>query len=227
MAGAALIIDGYNLIFRLAPEALAAPGELHAYRGRLEEAVRGFGQREGRRPWVIYDGQRLPGKAAGAVEEPHLKVSFAEPPAEADDVICQVALLARDGGQAVTVVTSDAGLAARLRPAGVMVVPVEAFGAGLLPGEGAGADPSLPDVERFFLTLHEREEAVRRFVERQERAHETAAGSAGGEQASGSPGARSAAGAGTDAELRRRRGERRQQRRLAGRRGAGRRKRRR
>jgi hypothetical protein len=212
MRGADLIIDGYNLIFRLAPEALDAAERLRDYRRRLETAVRDFGAAGGRQPWIVYDGRRLPGPASGARQEQHLRVSFAEPPAEADDVICQMALQARAAGQRVTVVTSDAGLASRVRPAAVAVMAVEDFGAALLP---AAAPPEhvigAPDVEQYFLRLHAREEAVQALVERQEQVPAT--------QVTGSSPPPGPAGGDADArdqrQRRRQKGRRRQARRLA------------
>ena len=196
-----LVIDGYNLIFRLARDAEFRPGEIRRLRTELEAAVSAYGRRRGMRPWIVYDGKSMGISHAGAKELEHLKVSYADPPAEADDVICQMARQIRAEGRSVEVVTSDTGLAERLREVGAETISVESFH-DRLGTTRAGNRPQVGDIEAHFLALEGASAGVTE-----------PAMPAGEDRWTGSSGAPGAAG-GPDTERRLRRGQRRQQRRL-------------
>jgi predicted RNA-binding protein with PIN domain len=216
-----LVIDGYNFIFRLAPDTEFKPGEIGRLRTALEAAVLRHGQSRGLRPWIVYDGRRVGVSHAGARELEHLRVSYAEPPAEADDMICQIAGQIRAEGRSVEVVTSDAGLAERLRELGVESLPVEAFHDRLVTAR-IGIRPQVGDIEAHFLALESAatdvEEPAASACEDPPARSPDATASANGGSVAGA--------AGPSRERRRRRGQRRQQRRLeALRRQAGKRRR--
>jgi predicted RNA-binding protein with PIN domain len=200
-----LIIDGYNLIFRLARHTEFRPGRIRRLREDLEAAVARCGRSQDMRPWIVYDGRMLDGSHSGAQESTHLKVSYADPPAEADDLICQLAGQIRAAGGAVEVVTSDGGLAARLRELGAVTLTVEAF-QGRLGTVRPAARPQVGDIEAHFLALEAAaggEEAAGRESGGEQRPAHSAGGGSGG-----------AGEAAADRERRRRRGQRRQKRRL-------------
>jgi predicted RNA-binding protein with PIN domain len=201
-----LVIDGYNVIFRLARDAEFRPGEIQRLRTELEAAVSAYGRRRGVRPWIVYDGKSMGVSHAGAKELEHLKVSYADPPAEADDVICQMARQIRAEGRSVEIVTSDAGLAERLREVGAETVTVESFN-DRLGTTRAGNRPQVGDIEAHFLALEGTSAGVTEPAgENRQGPSPGARGATGGEAAS-TP-------AGPDPERRLRRGQRRQQRRL-------------
>jgi predicted RNA-binding protein with PIN domain len=215
-----LVIDGYNLIFRLARDTEFQPGEVQRLRTELEAAVSAYGRSRGIRPWIVYDGRSMDISHAGSRELEHLKVSYADPPAEADDVIFQMARQIRGKDRSVEVVTSDAGLADRLRDVGAETVSVEAFHDRLGPAR-RGARPQVGDIEAHFLALEGEAASMTEPSGEALRSNASASSEATGEARGSGP-------AGPDTEGRRRRGRRRQQRRLEAlrRRAGGRRKRR-
>jgi predicted RNA-binding protein with PIN domain len=232
-----LVIDGYNLIFRLAGREARPPHEVQHLKEELETAVERYGQGRGVRPWIIYDGKRLGPSHPAARQEPHLRVSYADPPAEADDVIVQMTAQMRARGRRVEVVTSDAGLAARLTESGARIVSVEEFG-GRLVSRRTTASPPMGDLEEHFLGLHAWEEEKRereRFLATETGRLPTSAGGRGQPSPAGESGVAGESPKNRkpqpddDADRRRRRGRRRQERRLAAakRRGGQRRRRRR
>ena len=160
------IIDGYNVILRLGSDGRLDDGELARRRKVLEERVTQFGRHRGICPLVVYDGLRLPGGHAASGRGDHLEVTFVEPPSEADDLIHHRATGWRREGREVRVVTSDEGLARRVRSEGAVVISTEAFGLRLVelgrkknagPGEAGG----MADIEAHFLALHHEEERRR------------------------------------------------------------------
>ncbi len=160
---ASWIIDGYNVILRLGSAGRLPDGELAQRRQVLEESVTRFGRQRGICPLVVYDGRRMSGGHAGASREDHLDVTFVAPPADADDLIHHRAAGWRREGREVRVVTSDEGLASRVRNEGAVVISTEAFGSRLVelrrkrtagPGEAAG----MADIEAHFMALHHEEE---------------------------------------------------------------------
>ena len=151
-----LIIDGYNVIFRAAPEVMSRPEEIRACRRRLEAAVESLGRHDSVCPWIVYDGRRA-GGPAGHVRRSHLRVSYVEPPAEADDAIVQKAgEFARDGRR-VTVVTDDRGLARRLEAPGSSRVEAVAVFLSRLHAHsdsGQAENPVTdPDIAHFFMGI--------------------------------------------------------------------------
>ncbi len=169
---ASWIIDGYNVILRLGSAGRLPDGELAQRRQVLEDEVAHFGRQRGIRPLVVYDGRRMSGGHAGASREDHLEVTFVAPPADADDLVHHRAAGWRREGREVRVVTSDEGLASRVRNEGAVVISTEAFGSRLVelrrkrtagPDEAAG----MADIEAHFMALHheeERREAEHRLV---------------------------------------------------------------
>jgi predicted RNA-binding protein with PIN domain len=222
-----VIVDGYNVIFRLAPWAMdAGSGGLGEARQRLEEALRRHAERRGRAVWVVYDGRNTSGAHPGSLDEGRFRVTYVDPPAEADDHIVQLALQAARRGTAARVVTSDRRLEVRLAESGAEVIRVEDFDLDLAPPAPGGTRRAgdLPsqaqaDLARHFESLPGWDQA-QRLVE--DRGSSAAAGGAAG--SGGHPGGGPAApGRSPDAEAarerRRLRGERRQKRRLSARRG--------
>jgi predicted RNA-binding protein with PIN domain len=201
-----LIIDGYNVIFRLARDAEFRPGGVQRLRTELEAAVARYGRKRGIRPWIVYDGKSMGVSHAGARELEHLKVSYADPPAEADDMICEMARQIREKGRTVEVVTSDAGLADRLRQMGAETVSVEAF-QDRLGTTRAGPRPQVGDIEAHFLALERSAVGRAEPAGEDHRAESSDSPPAPGRERGSSP-------VGPDTEQRRRRGQRRQQRRL-------------
>ena len=122
------IIDGYNVILRLGSAGRLPDGELAQRRQDLEEMVIQFGRHRDICPLVVYDGRKLSGGHAGSGRGDHLEVSFVEPPADADDLIHHRAAGQRREGKEVRVVTSDEGLALRVRNEGAVVISTEVFG---------------------------------------------------------------------------------------------------
>jgi predicted RNA-binding protein with PIN domain len=160
------IIDGYNVILRLGSTGRLEDGELARRRQVLEEMVTRFGRHQGICPLVVYDGLRLPGAHAGGGRGDNLEVTFVEPPSEADDLIHHRAAGRRREGRKVRVVTSDEGLAWRVRNEGAVVISAEAFGQRLVElGQnrkvGAGDADGMADIEAHFLALHHEEERRR------------------------------------------------------------------
>jgi len=212
------IIDGYNVILRLGSPGRLDPGELARRRHVLEDKVARFGRHRHIRPLVVYDGQRLPGGPGGGVRSDSLEVTFVEPPSEADDMIHHRAAGWRREGREVRVVTSDGGLALRVRAEGAVVISAEAFGQRLMErGRQQGGEPhageGMADIEAHFLTLHHQEEEQRSALEV----------AAPAEVNRSRPGLAAAAqDAGAATEERRRKGRMRQQRRLQNQRRAGR-----
>ncbi|MFQ5670950.1 MAG: NYN domain-containing protein [Acidobacteriota bacterium] len=153
-----LFIDGYNFIFRLARHALFQRREVQDLKNELEELVRSLGEREGIQPWIVYDGRRLGAPPSGAPLHPHLRASYAEFPAEADDLIFQMSSQVVAGGGTATVVTSDQKLAGRLRGAGVRIETVEAFRSRMARAIPSASSADFIDIERHFLLLSEDEE---------------------------------------------------------------------
>ncbi|MFQ5719535.1 MAG: NYN domain-containing protein [Acidobacteriota bacterium] len=214
-----LIVDGYNVIFRLSPAALDSAEEMRACRRELEAALAAHGGRVGSRPWVFYDGRAHLQRRAPTGGET-LRVSYVDPPAEADDAIVQATAQMAAAGRRVRVVTSDGGLARRVAAAGGSVEPVEQLAAHLAGGVAAptapgGSLPASPEdsMEAAFLRIHERLESLQAYVAAGDRPAEDAAGraSAAGTRPAGKdpdemdPDPRAA---------RREKGRRRQQRRL-------------
>lgn len=172
-----LILDGYNVIFRLAPHCLESPEEIRRLKGILETRLEILARREGLHPWIVYDGRRRPAPGSGggeAVSSPgdpqrngpaarstggSVRISYVEPPAEADDFIHQMARQVVSHGGSVRVVTSDQKLGRRLAGLGVRVVAVEALETDLLlipglPDGGGRKGGKTPlDVEAHFLSL--------------------------------------------------------------------------
>lgn len=154
------IIDGHNLLLtHYDPE--SDPGSTpntHAeVRQELEEAVERFAVRNRLHACIIFDGIRQPQGHPGTRNDPHLEVLYADPPAEADDLICQRAERCRnDGGLPPIVVTSDRKtLVPRLT--GLRVVSSSDFFRVL---QSVDSSPSSgkpefrdPELERMFLEL--------------------------------------------------------------------------
>ena len=165
---ASWIIDGYNVILRLGSDGRLDDGELARRRQVLEEMVTQFGRQRGICPLVVYDGLRLPGGPVGGGRDDHLEVTFVEPPADADDLIHHRAAGWRREGKEVRVVTSDEGLALRVRNEGAVVISTEAFGRRLVElgrkrSTGPAEADGMADIEAHFLALHHEE--VRRRAE--------------------------------------------------------------
>lgn len=156
------IIDAHNLILtHYNPTEDRSPDRAtHAeIRRELEDAVEQFAERHQLRACLVYDGIHLATGNPGAKKGIRLEVIYADPPAEADDLIWQKAeQWSRDGGLPPAVVTSDRrSLVPRLAGARVVGSPEffrmlqETIGQRPAPG-GERSDPEL---ERIFLAREE------------------------------------------------------------------------
>ena len=191
-----LIIDGYNVIFRLARAAVSRPDQMRQCRAELEEALETLGRREDLRPRLFYDGEHGVRRTADPVAHSHVQVSYVEPPAEADDAIVQMAGQLTRAGRRVIVVTADRELARRVRDVGGRVQGVDEFRARLEQGAGPEPPPGgdlgvagppsggdrIPAAEATFLALHRRNERIEAFITEQDR---RLAGSGGEEERPG------------------------------------------
>jgi predicted RNA-binding protein with PIN domain len=134
MATEHVIIDGYNVVFRIPRLRELAGRSLEAARDELlrwvEESHRG--RRE--RVTLVFDGERDP-VHGGRTRRGEVRVVFSEPPESADDVIRRLVEAERRRGSrtrlACRVVTSDAAVARHARLSGGKSVGVESFVRGL------------------------------------------------------------------------------------------------
>ena len=116
----ALVIDGYNLLHASGILGRGiGPGGLERSRAALLNfLVESLDERELEQTTVVFDAREAPPGLPRAVRHRGLKVSFAEPGADADDVIERM-ILADSSPRSLTVVSSDHRLhrAARRRKA--------------------------------------------------------------------------------------------------------------
>lgn len=114
MNGCDVIVDGYNLLLRLAERERVRPHELDLAfgRARLETLLAAWADARSARVHLVWDRAADPG--ASPTGSPRLRVSRVEPPAEADDLIVLAAQDRAGSGADVVVVTADRGLRARL-----------------------------------------------------------------------------------------------------------------
>ena len=100
------ILDGHNLIFASARWGrLHRTGDGQRAREELEEWAESFGRAAGVQPHVVFDGADTATRPARNL--PNLRVSYAGPPAEADDLIRILANAELQARRSVCVVTSD------------------------------------------------------------------------------------------------------------------------
>lgn len=114
-----LVVDGYNVIRespryrRLIDEDLAGPVLHDVYmraRSALLADVGAFAQGSFEEATVVFDGFGNPDPERPPLREAGVNVLFSPSGVEADAVIERLVTQARDGGDDVTVVTSDAGV---------------------------------------------------------------------------------------------------------------------
>lgn len=102
-----LIVDGYNVIHRTPPYSLIAEDDLDAARAALVSDVSAFAHGEWRAT-VVFDGHSNLASTGLAHEVGGVTVIFSRYGMDADAVIESLARVARERGEAATVVTSDA-----------------------------------------------------------------------------------------------------------------------
>lgn len=140
------VIDGHNLILRV--QALTEKIDYEGRRASREEAealILAWADREGEGAVrLVYDGRLFEGSHPGSRDEGRLQVRFADPPAEADDLIRHEAMEASLRADAVVVVTGDKALARSVEEYGARVVDPGSFFRELT------RKPPSPDKERRF-----------------------------------------------------------------------------
>ncbi|NIO16354.1 MAG: hypothetical protein GTN70_05070 [Deltaproteobacteria bacterium] len=114
-----LVVDGYNLLFHLG---LSRGENLEEAREELLAMLSEYGKLKKLSILVVFDGKR--GTPGGAVAKKWVKAVFTSPPESADDRIARLAKSLREGA---FVVTSDAGLIARITPFNSTYVRVDEF----------------------------------------------------------------------------------------------------
>jgi len=132
-----LLIDGHNLIGRMADMSLSDPDD----EVELVQRLRRYCLRQRRRATVVFDAG-LPGGPAPQLSAPPVEVVFASVGSSADCVIRRRILQARDP-RGLVVVSSDRALQQAARSRGAQVVQAEQFAARLT-GQPT-ADSPLPD----------------------------------------------------------------------------------
>lgn len=123
------LVDGHNLILRVREltERLEFDGR-RASREQAEEAILAWASRASDlRVRIVYDGEEVEGSHPGSRDAGPMQVRFADPPAEADDVIRHEAREAVARGDVVTVVTGDKELARSVEALGARVIDPDAF----------------------------------------------------------------------------------------------------
>lgn len=152
MNGCDVIVDGYNLLLRLAERERVRPHELDLAfgRARLETLLAAWADARSAHVHLVWDRAADPG--ASLADSPRLRVSRVEPPAEADDLIVLAAEDRAGSGADVVVVTADQGLRARLPRRARTVAPdslmpdLEALATGPIgaPHLGTRGDETIP-----------------------------------------------------------------------------------
>ncbi len=119
LPGMKLVVDGYNLLFHLG---FSGEENLEEAREELLAKLSEYGKLKKLSILVVFDGKR--GTPGGAVAKKWVKAVFTSPPESADDRIARLAKSLREGA---FVVTSDAGLIARIPPFNSTYVRVDEF----------------------------------------------------------------------------------------------------
>jgi predicted RNA-binding protein with PIN domain len=120
-----LLIDGHNLIAQLPDLHLDESND----EAQLVERLRRYQAHTGKQLTIFFDGG-LPGGPAANLSTSKVKVVFASTGRSADALIINRVRRSPDP-QALTVVTSDQGIAAFVARQGARVVPAETFAAEL------------------------------------------------------------------------------------------------
>lgn len=157
-----IIVDGYNLLHKVADIAALAGTDLELARERLESRLLGYRSGRDVRLTVVFDGSAA--GTGGATPVPGIEVVFSRAPEKADEVI--VGLVRRHSHpRSVTVVSSDAAVVRQARDFGAKTMAGEEFAALLVetpgrhgpkaPAAAPGGKPEMRpgDVgewERFF-----------------------------------------------------------------------------
>lgn len=152
--GGVVLVDGYNILLALSGlERSRDPhprlGEL---RGKLEDLLAAWAEARGAQVVLIWDGRRGP---ARRVYPPHplLRIGWADPPAEADDLIVLEANNLARTGTAFGVATRDQGLLSRLPPEARrlrlddLANDLEALAGGPLSGAHIGGQAGLTEAD--------------------------------------------------------------------------------
>jgi len=156
-------VDGHNAIFaRPAWERLQVEGRRREARLALEQSLQTFGRAIGRPVWVVYDGNRME-RNPDALDLPHLRTWYSDPPEEADDRILFLVQRALGQGERPLVVTSDRRtLAARL-PSGARSIGASDFFHRVYPRVVRSPEKWKPggmrDIEEHFLRASGEEDA--------------------------------------------------------------------
>ncbi len=120
-----LVVDGHNLIGRMADLRLDDPAD----EAKLVARLRTYAARTGRRITVVFD-QGLPGGRSRELSGGGVEVIFAPTGRSADEILRARLRRARDP-RALTVVSSDRALIAAAQARGARVVRAEDFAAQL------------------------------------------------------------------------------------------------
>ena len=139
-----LLIDGHNLIGRLADLSLEDPDD----EALLVQRLRRYCLRHRRRATVVFDAG-LPGGPAPALSAPPVEVVFSSPSSTADAVIRERIRRARDP-RGLLVVSSDRSVQEAARQRGARVETAEGFAARL-------DQPSPPQAQEAERPLSEEE----------------------------------------------------------------------
>lgn len=123
----ALIVDGYNVIRRVEPYRSVADGDLDAARAALISDVAAFAAGEFRAV-VVFDGGGNPRSDGVAESVAGVDVVFSPYGADADSVIEALAREARERGDTVFVVSSDAHVQWAVLGGSVVRVSSDEFG---------------------------------------------------------------------------------------------------
>ena len=133
-----ILVDGHNLIGRGLRMPLSREEE---GRRRVIERLAAWASSRREPVTVVFDGDRAGGAHSGRVGA--LGVVYAPCARTADDEILR--LLRKSNPRSVLVVTSDRGLAVRVRGLGGRVEAAEAFWARIRPPRPGGAEPEKPE----------------------------------------------------------------------------------
>lgn len=128
-----LIIDGYNVLRRAVAYRELAEEDLDAARAALVSDIAAYSVGEARTT-VVFDGAGNPASTGEAHEIAGITVVFSPHGVDADTVIERIARQARERGDRVSVVTSDAHVQWTVMGGHVARVPADEFAADLREG---------------------------------------------------------------------------------------------
>uniref|UniRef100_A0A7C4CAX2 NYN domain-containing protein n=1 Tax=candidate division WOR-3 bacterium TaxID=2052148 RepID=A0A7C4CAX2_UNCW3 len=119
-----IVVDGYNLLHKVADLAPLMGSDLELARERLESRLLGYRSGRDVRLTVVFDGSAAAAGPAAAV--PGVEVVFSRAPEKADEVIVGI-VAGHASPRSVTVVTSDNAVARQVRDLGAKTMSGEEF----------------------------------------------------------------------------------------------------